>query len=192
MERSDIEPRVGDIRAILDRRHNGASSLLAVMEDIQGLYRYLPRDALIMVSERLPVPLSRVYSVATFYNGFSLKPQGRHRCRVCTGTACHVRGAMQVLDRLETRLGIASGETSDDLEYTLDTVNCLGACALGPIVVADGTYEGLMSSVKVDKLLKRIRREDAEREDAAGAAAGAAETARQPAPPPNGGAESGA
>lgn len=184
---SDIRPRVGDIRTILDRQENGASSLLAVMEEIQGRYQYLPREALIMVSERLPVPLSQVYSVATFYNAFSLKPQGRHRCRVCTGTACHVRGAMQVLDRLETLLGLASGETSEDLEYTLNTVNCLGACALGPIVVADGTYEGMMSSVKVDKLLKRIRREDVEREAAAGAAA--AETARQTAPPSNGGAQ---
>ncbi len=113
-----------------------------------------------------------------------MKPQGRHRCKVCTGTACHVRGAMQVLDRLEFLLGIKSGETTDDMEYTIDTVNCVGACALGPIVLADGDYEGLMSSAKVDKLLKRIRREDAEHE----AAAGAAEIARQTGPPSNGGA----
>ncbi len=184
METQVIEPRVSDIREILDKRQNGASSLLAVMEEIQGRYRYLPREALIMVSERLPVPLSQVYSVATFYNAFSLKPQGRHRCQVCTGTACHVRGAMQILDRLETLLGIKSGETTDDLEYTLETVNCLGACALGPIVVADNAYEGLMSSPKVDKLLKRIRREDAERQAAADAAA----AARHTDPPPNGGA----
>ena len=178
-----IEPRVRDIRTILDRQTNGASSLLAVMEEIQGRYRYLPREALIMVSERIPVPLSRVYSVATFYNAFSLTPQGRHRCQVCTGTACHVRGASQVLDRLETLLGIKSGETSDDLEYTLSTVNCLGACALGPIVVADSGYEGLMTSVKVDKLLKKIRREDVEH------AAAAAEAAGHTEPPPNGGVE---
>jgi NADH-quinone oxidoreductase subunit E len=164
METSTIEPRVSDIRTILDRHRNGASSLLAVMEEIQGRYRYLPREALIMVSERIPVSLSQVYSVATFYNAFSLEPQGRHRCQVCTGTACHVRGAMQILDRLETQLGLAAGETSEDLEYTLQTVNCLGACALGPILVADGGYEGMMTSVKVDKLLKRIRREDAQRE----------------------------
>jgi NADH-quinone oxidoreductase subunit E len=185
METSIIEPRVRDIRAILDRQQNGASSLLAVMEEIQGHYRYLPREALIMVSERLPVPLSQVYSVATFYNAFSLKPQGRHRCQVCTGTACHVRGAMQVLDRLETLLGIESGETSEDLEYTLDTVNCLGACALGPIVLADNAYEGMMSSAKVDKLLKRIRREDAER----AAESGAVEASRETALPLNDGAE---
>jgi NADH-quinone oxidoreductase subunit E len=184
MANQTIEPRVRDIRAILDRQHNGASSLLAVMEEIQGQYRYLPREALIMVSERIPVPLSQVYSVATFYNAFSLKPQGRHRCQVCTGTACHVRGAMQVLDRLETLLGIQAGETSEDLEYTLETVNCLGACALGPIVVADSAYEGLMTSPKVDKLLKKIRREDAERE--------AAEAVLQAGPLPNVGAELGA
>ena len=162
MDTSVIEPRVSDIRTILDRQSNGASSLLAVMEEIQGHYRYLPREALIMVSERIPVPLSQVYSVATFYNGFNLKPQGRHKCQVCTGTACHVRGSMQVLDRLEHLLGIKTGETSDDMEYTLETVNCVGACALGPIVLADSAYEGLMSSAKVDKLLKRIRREDTE------------------------------
>jgi len=180
METPIIEPRVSDIRAILDRQQNGPSSLLAVREDIQGHYRYWPRESLIMVSERI----RQVYSVATFYNAFALKPQGRHRCKVCTGTACHVRGAMQVLDRLEFLLGIKSGETTDDMEYTVDTVNCVGACALGPIVLADGDYEGLMSSAKVDKLLKRIRREDAEHE----AAAGAAETARQTGPPSNGGA----
>jgi NADH-quinone oxidoreductase subunit E len=159
-----VTPRVSEIRTILDRQQHGESSLLAVMEQIQEHYRYLPREALIMVSERLPVPLSQVYSVATFYNAFSLQPQGRHRCQVCTGTACHVRGAMQVLDRLETQLGIKAGETTEDLEYTIDTVNCLGACALGPVLVVDDAYEGLMSSAKVDKLLKGIRRADAERE----------------------------
>jgi NADH-quinone oxidoreductase subunit E len=149
---------VHDVRAILAEREEGASSLLAVLEEVQGRYRYLPRDVLILISERLNVPLSQVYSVATFYNAFSLEPKGRHAIHVCTGTACHVRGAMQVLDRLETRLGIQAGQTSDDLEYTLETVNCLGACALGPIVVADGEYEGLMTASKVDRLIKNVKR----------------------------------
>jgi len=158
-----IQPRVSDIRKILDKQSNGASSLLAVLEDIQHQYRFLPRDALIMVSERIPVPLSRVYSVATFYNAFSLKPRGRHCFQVCTGTACHVR---LVINRLETLLGIEAGETSDDLEYTLDTVNCLGACALGPIVVTDDGYNGMMTISKVDKLMKRIHRLESEHADA--------------------------
>ena len=150
---------VHNVRGILSQQKDGASSLLAVLEEVQGHYRYLPRDVLILVSERLDVPLSQVYSVATFYNAFSLEPQGRHRFQVCTGTACHVRGAMQVLDRLETRLGIQAGQTSPDLEYTLETVNCLGACALGPIVVADGEYAGQMAATKVDRLLKRTKRQ---------------------------------
>ena len=159
-----VEPSVSDIRKILAAQPNGSSSLLAVLEDIQSHYRFLPRDALIMVSERIPVPLSQVYSVATFYNAFSLKPRGRHCFQVCTGTACHVRGAMQIINRLETLLGIEAGETSDDLEYTLETVNCLGACALGPIVVTDDAYDGMMTISKVDKLIKRVHRQDAETE----------------------------
>jgi NADH-quinone oxidoreductase subunit E len=142
----------------MGQQEDGASSLLAALVEVQSRYRYLPRDALILVSERLGVPLSQVYSVATFYNAFSLEPKGRHMFQVCTGTACHVRGAMQVLDRLETQLGIQAGQTSPDLEYTLETVNCLGACALGPIVVADGEYEGLMMASKVDRLLKSLKR----------------------------------
>jgi NADH-quinone oxidoreductase subunit E len=148
---------VDDMQAILAEQRDGESSLLAVLEEVQGRYRYLPRDVLILVSERLYIPLSQVYSVATFYNAFSLKPQGRHKFQVCTGTACHVRGAVQVLDRLETQLGIRAGQTSPDLEYTLETVNCLGACALGPVVVADGSYARHMTASKVDRLLKQIK-----------------------------------
>jgi NADH-quinone oxidoreductase subunit E len=144
------------MQAILAEQHEGPSSLLAVLEKIQSRYRYLPRDLLILVSERLNVPLSQVYSVATFYNAFSLKPQGRHKFQICSGTACHVRGARQVLDRMETRLGIQAGQTSADGAYTLETVNCLGACALGPIVVADGEYQGQMLASKVEQLLKKV------------------------------------
>ena len=148
-----------DMRAILAGQTDGAASLLAILEEVQSRYRYLPRDVLILISERLDVPLSQVYSVATFYNAFSLTLQGRHKFQVCTGTACHVRGAMQVLDRLETQLGIQTGQTSADLENTLETVNCLGACALGPVVVVDGTYNGQMLASKVDRLLKKVNRD---------------------------------
>jgi len=151
---------IHEVQPILAGHRDGESSLLAVLEAVQGRYRYLPRDVLILVSERLDIPLSQVYSVATFYGAFSLEPQGRHKVQVCTGTACHVRGAMQVLDRLETQLGIQAGQTSADQEYTLETVNCLGACALGPVVVADGAYVRQMTASKVDRLLKRIKRED--------------------------------
>jgi len=154
-----VHSNIHEVQMILAEQRDGASSLLAVLEEVQSRYRYLPRDALILVSERLDIPLSQVYSVATFYNAFSLKPKGRHRVQVCTGTACHVRGAIQVLDRLETQLGIQAGQTSADLEYTLETVNCLGACALGPVVVANGSYARHMTASQVDRLLRRIKRD---------------------------------
>lgn len=130
-------------------------SLINVLEEIQDEYRYLPREALVLVSDRMGVPLSQVYSVATFYHAFSLEPSGEHSICVCTGTACHVRGAVQVLNRLESKLGIEAGETTRDRMFTLETGNCLGACALGPVVVVDGEYEGNLTTKKVDKLLKR-------------------------------------
>lgn len=140
---------------------NGAdASLLSVLEESQARYRHLPRDALILVSERLGVPLSQVYSVATFYNAFSLERRGRHQMCVCVGTACHVRGARRVLTRLEESLGVKPGETTSDWNYSLDTVYCLGACALGPIVVVDGEYSGQMNAKKADELLAQIEQAD--------------------------------
>ncbi len=131
-------------------------SVIGILESVQTRYRYLPPQALILVSERFNIPLSQVYSVATFYNAFSLKPKGKHLLHVCMGTACHVRGSPQVLDRLETKLGVQAGATTRDRMFTLETVNCLGACALGPIVVSDGAYSGQMTALKTDTLLKRI------------------------------------
>ena len=135
-------------------KNGTGASLISVLEEIQAQYHYLPREAMILVSERWGVPLSQVYSVATFYNAFSLEPRGKHTVCVCTGTACHVRGAVQVLDRLETSLGVEPGGTTRDRLFTLETVNCLGCCALGPVVVLDDKYEGQMTTGKVDKLLK--------------------------------------
>lgn len=150
------QPRfdVGEIEELLQNgEEHGDSSLMAVLEEIQARYRYLPKDALILVSERLGVPLSQTYSVATFYNAFSLKPKGRHIINVCLGTACIVRGSRKVLDRISDRLGIQPGETTDDGELSLETVNCLGACALGPIVVVDGDHHGKMTAARAEKLL---------------------------------------
>lgn len=135
-------------------------SLISVLEEIQAKYRYLPREAMILVGEGLGLPLSQVYSVATFYNAFSLQPRGRHGVCVCVGTACHVRGAKPVLNRLEELLHIKSGETTPDWNYSLETVNCLGACALGPIVVVDGKYSGQMVASDVDRLLAQIEQAD--------------------------------
>jgi NADH-quinone oxidoreductase subunit E len=153
---------IDEIAEIINREARGDGSLIAALEDIQGRFRYLPPEALILASERLGVPLSQTYGVATFYNAFSLKPKGRHCLSVCMGTACHVRGSPQVLDRLETKLRIKAGGTTRDRQFTLETVNCLGACALGPIVVTDGEYSGQMTVQKADMLLKRILRAEAE------------------------------
>jgi len=157
-----MQVAIEDIHAIIDQEARRGGSLIAALEEIQTRYRYLPPEALILASERLGVPLSQAYGVATFYNAFSLKPKGRHCLNVCMGTACHVRGSPQVLDRLETKLGIRPGDTTRDRLFTLETVNCLGACALGPIVVTDGEYSGQMTPQKADTLLKRIQRAEAQ------------------------------
>lgn len=132
-------------------------SLIAVMQVVNGGFGYLPREALYRISERLKIPSSEVYHVATFYNAFSLKPKGRHSVKVCLGTACHVRGGQRLLEKLERDLGIEAGETTADLNFTLNSVNCLGACALGPLVVIDGKYQGQMTTSKLDKVMKRSR-----------------------------------
>lgn len=142
------------------RQDESAGSLISVLAEIQANYRYLPREALILVGEGLGLPLSQVYSVATFYNAFSLERQGRHTICVCQGTACHVRGAMRIRAHLEDELGIAAGQSTPDWEYHLETVNCLGACALGPIVVADGQYHGQMTERKTDQMLAGIEQQD--------------------------------
>jgi NADH-quinone oxidoreductase subunit E len=147
---------VTELYDLINHEAQGDASLIAVLESIQAQYRYLPFEALVLASERLGVPLSQAYSVATFYHAFSLKPKGEHCLHVCMGTACHVRGSPQVLDRLQTRLGVKPGGTTRDRAFTLETVNCLGACALGPIVVMDGEYSGQMTAQKVDTLLKHI------------------------------------
>ena len=151
---------VSEIEDLLNGRKDGENvSLMAVLEEVQARYRYLPKDALILISERMGVPLSQAYGVATFYNAFSLKPKGKHIINVCLGTACIVRGSGKVLERISDRLGIRPGETTEDGEFTLETVNCLGACALGPVVVVDGTYSGEMSGPRADALLSDVMAE---------------------------------
>lgn len=142
------------VRSILDSYQRDKGLLVSILQDTQAEYNYLPKEALIQVSQGLDIPLSQVYSVATFFKAFSLKPRGRHLVNVCLGTACHVRGAVRVLEAIERELGIKPGDTTEDLEYTLETVNCVGACALGPIVVIDGEYSGQMKTDKVKPLLE--------------------------------------
>ena len=119
----------------------------------ESKYNYLPENVLRYVASHLKLPLIQVYGVATFFKAFSLKPRGRHIINICLGTACHVRGGQSVLEEFERQLGIKNGDTTDDMQFTLESVNCLGACALGPVVVIDGEYFGNMNTGKVKKLL---------------------------------------
>jgi NADH-quinone oxidoreductase subunit E len=152
---------VEGIENVLDRHHHDRTAIIAILQDIQDEVNYLPEDALRYVSRALGISLSKVCSLATFYKAFSLQPRGRHVVNVCLGTACHVRGAVRVLEAVERNLGIRAGDTDENLQFTLETVNCLGACALGPIVVIDGEYHGQMTSAKAEALLKGVKARDA-------------------------------
>ncbi len=129
------------------------SSLIEVLHDISSEYNYLPADAIRRTSENLGVPLSKVYAVATFYKGFSLEPKGKNIIRVCKGTACHVRGADRNIEEIERLLGIGPGETTEDLKYTLEVVNCVGTCAMAPVVVVDDDYYANASPITIQEIV---------------------------------------
>lgn len=138
---------------IIDRHNRDDSKLIQILLEIQREYNWLPKEALLWLSERLGVPMNQIYQAATFYNAFSLVPRGRHLVRVCTGTACHVRGAMRLLDRASQLLNIGPGETTEDMRFSFETVNCLGCCALGPVTVIDGEYHSNPSTHELETLL---------------------------------------
>jgi NADH-quinone oxidoreductase subunit E len=146
------------VKAIVDKYGGNHDSVIAILQDVQSEYHYLPEHALRAVASQLGLPLIQVCGVATFFKAFSLKPRGEHTVTVCLGTACHVRGAPAVLDEARRQLGIEPGDTTDDMRFTLETVNCLGACALGPILVVDGEYHGQMSPGKVKKVLNKFKK----------------------------------
>ncbi|MHC4542968.1 MAG: NADH-quinone oxidoreductase subunit NuoE family protein [Planctomycetota bacterium] len=145
---------------IVDSYDADKESIIQVLQDITSEYNYLPESGLRRISQRLNIPLSEVFEVATFYKAFSLEPRGKHLVHVCLGTACHVRSAPQILNTIERILNLKANQTSEDLMFTLETVNCLGACALGPVVVIDGQYHGQMTQTKVEKLLKKYEKPD--------------------------------
>jgi len=142
------------IDQMVDKYQGDASALIQILLDIQDEYRWLPREALHSVSEKLRIPLSRIQHIATFYKAFSLVPKGRHDVHICMGTACHVRGATRILDSVQDLTTIKPGESDPELKYSLETVNCLGCCALGPVVEIDGRIHGKMSTVKIEDVLK--------------------------------------
>ncbi len=145
-----------EINRILKRYDNDATDIIAILQDIQRQYRYLPQDVLEHVAKKLDIPISRIYHLATFFRAFSLEPRGKHEIHVCTGTACHVRGAPRILDVLERELNIPAGGTTSDQNFTLETVNCVGACALGPVIIVDGESKGKLNPQRTERLIKQM------------------------------------
>jgi NADH-quinone oxidoreductase subunit E len=139
---------------IIEKHHHEPESLIQVLLEIQSENHWLPKEALEHVSEKLSVPMTRIQHIATFYKAFSLVPKGRHEIHICMGTACHVRGATRVLDTVQEITGIRPGETDLDLTFSLQTVNCLGCCALGPVMEVDGKTHGKMAPSKAAEVLK--------------------------------------
>ena len=144
---------IDTVDKIIDKYECETGVLIQLLLDIQHELNWIPPSAIIRINKRLKIPVSEIYRVASFYTALSLKPRGRHVVRVCAGTACYVRGGPRILDSVERTLGIRAGETTTDDKFTLETVNCLGCCALGPVVEIDGQYHGKLSSVNVEKLL---------------------------------------
>jgi len=138
---------------IIDKYLNEKGILIQLLLEVQKEFRWISRDAIKRISERLKIPYSQIFRVASFYTALSLKPIGRHLIRVCVGTACYVRGGPRILDTVEQKLGIKSGETTNDGKFSLETVNCLGCCALGPVIEIDGQYFGKLNSANLEKAL---------------------------------------
>ncbi len=151
MTRTKCGVNLAPLDEILARYPKEEPSLIQVLQDVHRAYNYLPCDVLEKVAEALGVPLAKVFSVGTFYKAFSLTPQGKVIIKVCTGTACHIRGAGQLIEELERELGIHPGETSKDMGFTLKTVNCVGACAMAPVMIVNEKYHGNAKPAQVSK-----------------------------------------
>jgi len=153
-------PLKSELEALTAKAAGRKRALIQVLQDVQNHFHWLPPEALEHVADALGVPLVQVCGVATFYKSFSLAPRGRHICTVCLGTACHVRGGGAVLEQFERKLGIAAGQTTPDGKYTLERVNCLGACALAPLAVVDGRYYSQMNEAKAEAVLAETEKDD--------------------------------
>jgi len=150
------------LEPVLDKYENHEDALIAMLQEMQEVYSYLPEEALNQLSSYAKIPMSRIYAVATFYAQFYLTPRGRNTIRICRGTACHVRGGSRILDAVERELGIKQGETTPDLEYSLETVACIGACALAPTMVINQTTYGKVTPKKVAEILNQSNSKEQE------------------------------
>ena len=148
---------LSQIKSIIEKYNSDESLILAMLQDVQREYNYLPMEAMEIIADELGVGLAKVASIATFYSSFSLKPRGKHIVTVCMGTACHVRGAPRVLSELERELEVSDGDTTSDGIFTIETVNCVGACALGPLVIVDGNYHGNITTSDVSGLIEEYK-----------------------------------
>jgi NADH-quinone oxidoreductase subunit E len=144
---------------IVSESNKDQRELIHLLHDTQTKFGYIPAQSISQISRELKISESEIFGVLTFYKAFTLKPRGKHLITICMGTACHVRGAPVILDEFERKLGISAGETSEDNQFTLETVNCVGACALGPIAIADGDYHGQMKTREVDEIIKKLKQE---------------------------------
>lgn len=146
------------VKEIVDRYGAEKNSLIAILQDIQEEFNYLPKAALIFLNRAMEVPVARIYEVATFYNAFSLTPRGRYLVEVCAGTACHVKGAFNLLESLERKIEIKCGETTKDEMFTLEQVRCLGCCSLAPVVRIDGNIHAYLTQREIPKILRNYRK----------------------------------
>lgn len=153
LEEQDLEK----VAKLMMNNKDGRGTLVPLLQDINIEYRYLPENILKYVSSELDIPLSQIYNIVTFYKGFSLTPQGRYVISVCLGTACHVRGGRKIMDALERDLGIKAGQTTPDLNFTLEAVRCLGVCGLAPVVIVGEDFYGKMNQVKAQKTVGKYR-----------------------------------
>jgi NADH-quinone oxidoreductase subunit E len=146
-----------EVDSIIKQYKGKESAILAILQDIQSKKKYLPKEILEQVSQKMQIPVTHIFRLATFYNALSIKPRGRHKIDVCLGTACHVRGGNKIIDKLKRDLGIPVGETTKDKRFTLESVRCVGCCSLGPVAVVDGEVYGRLTQDKIPALLKDFK-----------------------------------
>lgn len=159
-----MEVQESKVKSFVTKYRSEKKALISILQDIQEEYNYLPQEALRIVSESLGIPLIDIVGVATFYRAFSLEPRGKHLVTVCMGTACHVRGGPKILEEFERKLNVGAGETTEDRQFSLETVACLGCCAIGPVVVVDGDYHAQTSIRKVGSILKKYMKKEKKNE----------------------------
>lgn len=154
----DMVQELRDFDKIIDKYHCDKNALIQILLDIQAQNHWLPESALMWISERLNIPMTRIRHIASFYKAFSLEPQGRHIVQVCMGTACYVRGAPRLVDKVTKILGVKPGETDPELKFTLKTVQCLGCCALGPVMTVDGEYYSNSSKAELEEIFDNVEK----------------------------------